>query len=1122
MTRSVGAERGLLARLRRARVVGDAFAGARNSLSRNCRTRGRVGPRPYLPFGPRDLSTLAQRVGHRVEFDLRDENESAGILGGVLPGLVLFLGALATPQGPPDFQREVRPILAEHCFACHGPDEGQRKAKLRLDTFAGATAEREGGAALVPGRAAESALLARVASDDPEECMPPPKSGKARLTEAEQATLARWIAAGARYDVHWAFVAPQKAPLPVVERAAWCRDELDRYVLARIEAAGLAPSAEAEPALLLRRVTLDLTGLPPTLMELDEFLEEHARDPQGAYRRALERLLASPHFGERVASDWLDLARYADTYGYQSDVYRRVWPWRDWVIDAFNRNLAYDQFVTWQLAGDLVADATREQKLATAFNRLHRQTNEGGSVEAEFRAEYVADRVNTFGTAFLGLTLECARCHDHKYDPLATREYYALSAFFDRGDECGLYSHFTDATPTPTLALPTEEQELASATARGALERLEAELAALPEARTSEFERWLASAPRPPAPQPVARYAFDALADNHFENALDPAHPGEIYEGPQLVPGHSGNALRFSGDNGALLPGAGEFAHWQPFAFSLWLRVPERKERAVILRRSRAWTDAGSQGYQLLLEEGCLSFALIHFWPGDAIAIRTRGEFPLGRWVHVAASYDGSARAAGLALYVEGVRAPWSVVRDHLVKPITGGDPGPLALAERFRDTGLAGGEIDELSVFARALSDFDVAQLAAAPEAAPSFGELARAAQRAHYFLAVDPAAAELRTRLTAARHELADALAAVPEIMTMADDAPARATYVLRRGRYDDPDRAHPLEAGTPNALPPLPDGVPHDRLALARWLTDGRHPLTARVAVNRFWQMLFGRGLVETAENFGVQGTPPANPELLDALAVDFVAGGWDVKALLTRIVTSATYRQGSRTTPALAEHDPANQLLARYPARRLSAEQVRDQALAASGLLCTTIGGPSVKPWQPPGLWSISAAGDYVPDEGEARHRRSLYTFWKRTVPPPNLTLFDAARREVCVARRGSTNTPQQALVLLNDPQFVEAAGALALRVLTEAQDEDERLTRVFRRLTGRAPNASELVELRALDLDEREGFVVAPTDAAALLTSTGLALPEGALAADWAALTAVASTVLSLDASVTLR
>jgi uncharacterized protein DUF1553/uncharacterized protein DUF1549/cytochrome c/concanavalin A-like lectin/glucanase superfamily protein len=1028
------------------------------------------------------------------------------------PAFALLLMGLADGASGgegPDLPREARALLSERCFACHGPDAGARKGKLRLDTFEGATAARAGGAAVVPGKPEESAMLARVSAEDPEELMPPAKSGKAPLGEAERVMLRRWIAEGARYERHWSFVPPRRAPLPEVRAPEWCRDPLDRFVLARLESAGLAPAPEAGPERLLRRVTFALTGLPPTLEELDGFLAAHAREPEAAYRAAVKRLLASPHLGEHLAVGWLDLARYADTYGYQSDVERRVWPWRDWVIAAFDRNMPYDEFLTEQLAGDRLPGATREQRLATAFQRLHRMTNEGGSVEEEFRVEAVADRVNTFGTAFLGLTLECARCHDHKFDPLATREYYALGAFFDDGDECGLYSHFTDATPTPALLLPTEEQERQLAAARAEVARLEGELDALARARAAD-PAYLAAAPEPVTPAPAAHYALDEIAEGKLANSVEADRPGNVYDAPALVPGARGQALRFGGDNGAAFPGVAEFAHWQPFSFALWLSVPETKPRAVVLRRSRAWTDAGSQGYQILLEEGRLSFALVHFWPGDAIAVQTAAPFPLGRFVHVVASYDGSARAAGLRLYLDGAPAELEVVRDHLVKPITGGDPGALALAERFRDVGLAGGAVDELSVFERELTALEAALLAGrAPPADP-------AARLAHALLTSDAEAAALRARLGEARCALAEALAAVPEIMSMEDRAEPRPAFVLRRGRYDDPDRAHPLEPGTPAVLPPLPAGGA-DRLALARWLTDPGHPLTARVAVNRFWQLLFGRGLVETAEDFGLRGTPPTHPELLDALALDFVEGGWDVKALLERVVLSATFRQDSHERAELAALDPAGLRLGRFPARRLSAEELRDQALAASGLLVPVVGGRSVKPWQPPGLWSFTAAGEYVPDEGDARHRRSLYTFWKRSVPPPNLALFDAARREVCVARRASTSTPQQALVLLNDPQFVEAAVALARRC-AEAGTDAARLTALFRRLTGRFPEPAELAELAALHAEERAAFAADPASAAALLgPESG---PEEA--AELAALALVASTVLSLDASVTLR
>jgi hypothetical protein len=925
---------------------------------------------------------------------------------------------------------------------------------------------------------------------------------------------------------HWSLVAPRKPPLPAVRGREWCRTAIDAFVLAELEAAGLQPAPEAEPELLLRRVTLDLTGLPPELEELDRFLAE--RDSLGAdaaYAAAVERLLASPHLGEHLAVPWLDLARYADTYGYQADVERRVWPWRDWVIEAFNRNLSYDRFLTWQLAGDLLPDATREQELATAFNRLHRQTNEGGSVEEEFRVEYVADRVNTFGTAFLGLTLECARCHDHKYDPFSMRDYYALAAFFDDIDESGLYSHFTDATPTPTLALPTSEQEERIARGRAAVEALQRALAARALGAAADLGAWLASAPVLAPPPAIGHYPLDAIAAGKLENLADPEEPGEAYDDPQVIPGRVGGALSFSGDNGARFPGPGEFEHWDAFSFAFWLFLSEPRERAVVLRRSRAWVDAGSQGYQLLIEDGLLTWALVHFWPGNACAVRTRAALPCKRWVHVVATHDGSARAAGLALYLDGARVELETVRDCLWKPISGGDPGPLALAERFRDVGLAGGAIDELLVFDRQLSGLEAAALAAAGSgrAPPLPAEAEPELALEHFLLVLDEESRVLRARLHAARAQLAGELAGVPEIMVMRDLAEPRPVHVLRRGRYDEPDPARPVSADVPAALPPLSAGERRDRLALARWLVDPAHPLTARVAVNRCWQLLFGRGLVETAEDFGLQGSPPTHPELLDWLAVSFVEGGWDLKALLRTLVSSATYRLSSRATPELAAADPTNRWLARHPARRLSAEEVRDQALLASGLLVRTIGGPSVRPWQPPGLWSFTASGDYVPDEGAGRHRRSLYTFWKRTAPPPNLTLFDAARREVCCARRASTNTPQQALVLWNDPQFVEAACALAARVVRGGPaPPGERLAAAFRRLTGRRPEASELAELERLLAEQQAEFEAAPASAAELLDAGALARAPGESEPELAALAVACSTMFTLDASLTIR
>ncbi len=1046
----------------------------------------------------------------------------------LLRGLDPSRAPVAAGDAAIDFQRDVRPLLSDRCFLCHGPDAERRQADLRLDTKESATADRQGSRAVVPGDPAASALLARIESDDPDFRMPPPDSGRTPLSTREKELMRRWVASGAPYATHWAFEPPRRAALPDVRDAAWCRDPIDRFVRARLEAEGIAPSPEADLETLARRAALDLTGIPPEPEEIDTLLADAAPD---AFDRFVDRLLASPRHAERMAADWLDLARYADTYGYQADVHRRVWPWRDWVIHAFDANLPWDEFLTWQLAGDLLPGATREQRLATAFNRLHRMTNEGGSVEEEFRVESVIDRVNTFGTAMLGLTVECARCHDHKYDPIPQEDYYGLFAFFDDIDESGLYSHFTSATPTPTLALPTEEQEAAIAAKRAAVARAEGALRDLAAERRGAFEAWLASEESRGAamPGPAAHYPLDAIEDGKLANAVDATKPGTAAAGVALVEGHAGSALRFPGDDAAQFPGVAEFAHFDPFAFSFWMRTPSRKERAVVLRRSRAWTDAGSQGYQVLFEEGRLSWSLVHFWPGNAASIRTRAEIPAGRWVLVTVTHDGSGRAAGLRIDLDGAPAATEVVRDGLWKPITGGDPGALALGERFRDVGLEGGEVDDLRVFDRCLSPLESAELFA-PSIAPAIDAAragsdaaARDAVFAFWLGALDPAARERREVLREARRVLAATLAGVEEIMVMEELPEPRAAFVLERGRYDLPDRSRTVAAHTPSALPPMAEGLPRNRLGLARWLTDPAHPLAARVVVNRLWTIAFGRGLVETAEDFGSQGDVPAHRDLLDTLARDFVESGWDGKAMLRRLVGSATWRQSSRPRADLEERDPGNRLLARGPAKRLTAEMLRDQALHASGLLVEKRGGPSVKPWQPPGLWEIGWGGAYVPDEGEGAHRRSLYTYWRRTVPPPAMVLFDAAKREVCVARRPSTSTPLQVLVLLNDPQFVETARALAARELAPpGRSARERIAGLFRRLTGRRPGESESAALESLLAAQESELRAEPARADALLAVGSAPVPPGADRVAVAALAVVASTILASDAAVMAR
>ncbi|MHB1560386.1 MAG: DUF1553 domain-containing protein [Isosphaeraceae bacterium] len=1042
----------------------------------------------------------------------------------------LFVALLLTPalsagepdrSHPVDFNFEVRPILSDKCFRCHGPDARERKAGLRLDTREGAFGEAESGLrAIVPGKPDESELVARITSADESERMPPKSLGRT-LTPAEIDTLKRWVAQGAEWQPHWSFRPPAAAPVPTVKHADWPRNPIDRFVLARLEAEGRSTAAEADRERLIRRVTFDLTGLPPTIAEVDAFLADRRPD---AYERLVDRLLDSPRFGERMAVDWLDLARYADTYGYQADRYRDTWPWRDWVVRAFNANLPYDRFVTWQIAGDLLPHPSRDQVLATAFNRHHRQTNEGGSIEEEFRVEYVNDRTTTFATAFLGLTLECARCHSHKYDPISQKEYYSLSAFFASIDEAGVYSHFTDATPTPTLLLTTPDRDRAIAQAAEAVRAAETALPRQAESRRADFEKWLTSGARSHQPLFTGRigdYPLDAIDGGKVANRADANKPGQTTENPEVVAGKVGRSLRLSGENNVTLP-LGNFDRSDPFSIALWINTPDRKDRAVILHRSMAWTDAGSRGYELLIEDGKLSVGLIHFWPGNAIGIRAREPLAIGRWTHVAIAYDGSSRASGLALYVDGRKADCEVVRDKLTKNIRGGGNDSLTVGQRFRDRGFKNGLVDELKVFDRTLAPIEVAQLfdgrTLSDALALDPGHLSRHQRDelfAYYLANVDPTYRNELAKVTALRKASNALVDPVPEIMVMREMARPRPTFLLKRGAYDAPgERVAP---GTPAALPAFAAGWPRNRLGLARWLTDPNHPLTARVAVNRWWQALFGRGIVATPEDFGSQGQLPSHPELLDWLARTFVDSGWDVKRLVRLIVTSSTYRQSSDAAPELLANDPENILLARGPRVRLSAEMLRDGALATSGLLVDTIGGPPVKPYQPAGLWEEKSGTAYQRDVGPGSHRRSLYTYWKRTSPPPAMLTFDATTREVCAVKRQATATPLQALVLLNDPQYVEAARALAARAFREGGSTlDDRVTFLFRVTTGRRPRVREVATLEALHRDQLDEFRSGRSDAAMIL-AVGDAPHDPAIdPSEHVAMTVLAQALLNYD------
>jgi len=1050
----------------------------------------------------------------------------AALLLTLIPASLL---ADTSGSAPVDFRRDVLPILSDACFRCHGPDEGTREARLRLDAKDGLYRTRNGLTVVQPGAAEESELVIRVKSTDPEEIMPPPDAVR-RLKPAEISLLERWVAEGAPWSNHWAFE-PVTTPTPPAKQAA-APSAIDAFVHDRLAREGLSPAPEADRERLLRRVSLDLTGLPPTPAETAAFIDDAT---PLAYERAVDRLLASPRFGERMAVDWLDLARFADTHGYQMDRPRAMWAWRDWVIQAFNENLPFDQFTTWQLAGDLLPQPTKTQRLATAFNRLHNQNEEGGIVEEEYRVAYVADRVATFGTAFLGLTLDCARCHDHKFDPISQRDYYSLFAFFQNIDEAGQISYvgFADAMPVPTLLLTTPEQDLLLDTLRRQTAEAETALTQARESARPGFNRWLENrGARPVSAAPAAYYSLTEIEGSFVRNDVDAQLPGRITESPRIVATPQGPAAELDGENGFTFPGVGHFNRTQPFSLGLWIQPPATvAPRAVVLHHSKAPADAGSRGYELLLENGRVAFALHYLWPGASLKVVTRTPLPAGQWTHVTATYDGSSLARGVRVYLNGRSVELETVRDGLYKDITYAKSEPdLTIGFRFRDSGFKGGRVTDLAVFGHELTPLESAALAGQRDLETAWSTptaALTAEQRAHllehYTSRIDPdvaIAAGALQRVRSAQNELVNP---VPEAMVMQELPRPKPAHVLRRGAYDDP--GDPVVADTPHALPAFPADAPRNRLGLARWLTDPANPLMARVTVNRLWQQFFGQGLVESSDNFGVQGAPPTHPELLDWLAQDFVEHGWDVKRTLRQIAVSTTYRQSSRGSAELLARDPQNVLLARGPARRLTAEMLRDQALNVSGLLVERIGGPSVKPYQPAGLWEEIAMGKpkYELGRGEDLYRRSLYSFWKRTVPPPSMMLFDAAERNVCTVKRQSTSTPLQALALLNDVQVVEAARFVGQRMLREGGATlESRIDWVFRLVTGRRAAPAEKTILRTLYEEQLAEFSRDP-QAAERFNAMGASATDATLPAPVRAASAVlAQALLNFDETVMRR
>jgi hypothetical protein len=1069
-----------------------------------------------------------------------------------------------TSEKPVDFNRDIRPILSDACFTCHGPEEKSRQGNLRLDSKENIFADRNGYRIITPGESGASRLYQKVSSKDDAFRMPPAWSGRS-LTPKQIELFRQWIDQGAKWQSYWAFDPPKRPAIPEVKDKAWPKNPIDNFTLARLEAEGLKPSAEADKATLLRRVSLDLTGLPPAPAEVDSFVADKSPD---AYERTVDHLLQSRHYGERMAMPWLDLARYSDTHGYHIDSLREMWPWRDWVIAAFNRNMPFDEFTIEQLAGDLLPNGTLEQKIASGFNRNNMINFEGGAIPEEYHVEYVVDRASTTATTWLGLTMGCARCHDHKYDPIKQNEFYRFFAFFNTVPERGLDGY--EGNAVPVLSLPTPEQQEQMDDLK---RKIAAVLTAITEkdvlALRNEWQKTrLATLPEPSRDALAAHYAFNGDLTDAISQYEGKLIRGEItYED-----GPSGKAAEFRGETRVNLGQAGDFDLHQPFAIGAWVNLYGESGKVFQKRdASEHWT-----GSELSLEDVAFTgrhernlrvvVRLAAPWPDSAIEVRTKNRVPMDRSHHLLINYDGSGKAAGLKIFVDGTRWETETAKDALHGSLR--TSAPLEIGNQ-NIGGAFKGRLGDLRFYTRTLTDTEVENLAVhlparvllaklagtppveiaalQPEKPPEeadIGELEKAeskeqkqarlekqdqARLTEYFLKHDAPEKyrQAYSQLVELRKEKDRLEKSIATTMVMAEMSKPRDTFVLGRGQYDN--KGEKVTPGIPAFLPPMPEDLPRNRLGLAKWILDPSNPLTARVVVNQYWQQYFGTGIVKTAEDFGSQGEQPSHPQLLDWLATEFVLTGWDIKAMQRLIVTSATYRQSSRASRELIERDPENRLLARGPRFRLPAEIVRDNALAISGLLNDKIGGPSVYPYQPAGLWEEMAFGQgfsgqtYTLSTGPDLYRRGLYTVWKRTVPLPSLSIFDAPDREKCTARRGVTNTPLQALTLLNDPTYVEAARALGQRALrTGGRSDRERIDFAFKLATARSPDPQERDVLLSSLSEFRSSYRRNQPDATKLL-SVGESKPDSTLdPREVAAWTTLASMIINLDETITVE
>ena len=1045
-----------------------------------------------------------------------------------------------------DFNQHVKPILSDKCYLCHGPDKGNIKGGLQLHTPELAYAELSespGKFAIKPKNLNKSEFYHRIMTDDPKLVMPEIGS-HLTLTDYEKAVLVKWIEDGAEYKDHWAFLKPEKYEPPVVKnKDLTISSPIDNFVLTKLEQEGLSPSKKADREILLRRASFDLTGLPPTLEEIESFINDTS---ENAFEKQLDRLLTSPQYGERMTLDWMDVARYADTHGYSNDRYRDTSPWRDWVIKSFNENMPYDEFVTWQLAGDMFENATREQKLATTFNRLHPQNLEGGIIDEEFRSEYVADRTATVSQGMLGLSYACAKCHDHKYDPISQKNYYEMYSFFNNVDETGLIP-WDLATPVPAMLLPTKEQEEVLAYLETIVNETEEKVKATTTEESVKANQWIASNSYKKLSlnnKPSSLTAELNFNNKKLVNTVGGNGKNKIRMRQQFVDnekavykkGAHGNGLFMDGDTWLDLDNIGIFQRNQPFSIGIQVFIPKDLEEGVIFHKMNSPELHSFRGYHLKIKDNKLEALLAHVYPDNAIVVESLNEIPKEKWVQLTMTYNGSSKANGVSIYVDGQKQETKTVFDNLYKDIIfhglrlyGAEsprlePG-LRIGAVWRGKGIRGATVDDVLVFNKELSEIEVLQIAnkdiLSEIKEKNHTDLSKAEKEklVQYYLSANSKAYDSALKkLEKDRLVLIDSIDPIKQIMVMKESKHNRQAYILDRGNYDSPTDS--VFSNVPEEIFPMPEGIPKNRLGLAKWITHKDNPLTARVTVNRYWQNLFGRGLVKTSEDFGNQGELPSHPKLLDWLAVTFIESGWDVKALHKTIMLSNTYQQSSVISKELLAVDNENKWLARGPSARLSGEMLRDNALYASGLLNKKIGGESVKPYQPNGLWKVN--GDtYVQDGEEGLYRRSMYTVWKRTVPNPTIATFDAPTRDLCSSRRQKTNTPLQALVILNDPTYIEASRVLGKQI-TEEKDVKIGISKAFKKLTGRSISEKELDALSKLQEEEYKKFSSNIDKTKGWLETGAFKISDLDDKASIAANAVVASTIMNTDATITKR